>query len=129
ERRVPGVTLAPPPLARLPGDPAEGGPAGYGFGLFVEEHPARGRIASHSGGYPGFGSHMRWHPETGLGVIVLANSTYAAASTLAADLMDAALRQAAPAPAVGYVTSPARPWPETPAAPPDGAHLPPPSNP
>jgi hypothetical protein len=65
---------------------------------------------------------MRWHPETGIGVIVLANSTYAAASTLAADLLDAALRQAAPAPAAdgrataGYVTSPARPWPETLAA-------------
>jgi len=127
EMQLPQVTLTPPPLARLPGDPAEGGPAGYGFGLFVEEHPVRGRIASHSGGYPGFGSHMRWHPETGLGVIVLANSTYAAASTLAADLLDAALRHAAlrhaapgAAPAgqatAGYVTSPARPWPETLAA-------------
>ncbi|HEY1345206.1 MAG TPA: serine hydrolase domain-containing protein, partial [Streptosporangiaceae bacterium] len=121
EMQLPQVALAPPPLARLPGDPAEGGPAGYGFGLFVEEHPARGRIASHSGGYPGFGSHMRWHPETGTGVIVLANSTYAAASALAAGLLEAALRQAAPAPAgrrgtAGYVTSPARPWPETLAA-------------
>jgi CubicO group peptidase (beta-lactamase class C family) len=121
EMQLPQVTLAPPPLARLPGDPAESGPAGYGFGLFVEEHPVRGRIASHSGGYPGFGSHMRWHPETGIGVIVLANSTYAAASTLAAGMLEAALRQAAPAPAggratAGYVTSPARPWPETLAA-------------
>jgi hypothetical protein len=65
---------------------------------------------------------MRWHPETGIGAIVLANSTYAAASTLAADLLDAALRQVAAAPAAGgratagYVTSPARPWPETLAA-------------
>jgi serine-type D-Ala-D-Ala carboxypeptidase/endopeptidase len=116
EMQLPQVTMPPPPLARLPGDPAEGGPVSYGFGLFVEEHPVRGRITSHSGGYPGFGSHMRWHPETGLGVIVLANSTYAAASALAADLLDAALRQAAPAPAAGYVTSPARPWPETLAA-------------
>jgi CubicO group peptidase (beta-lactamase class C family) len=121
EMQLPQVTLAPPPLARLPGDPAASGPAGYGFGLFVEEHPVRGRIASHSGGYPGFGSHMRWHPETGIGVIVLANSTYAAASTLAAGMLEAALRQVAPAPAggratAGYVTSPARPWPETLAA-------------
>jgi CubicO group peptidase (beta-lactamase class C family) len=122
EMQLPQVTLAPPPLTRLPGDPAEGGPAGYGFGLFVEEHPARGRIASHSGGYPGFGSHMRWHPETGIGVIVLANSTYAAASTLAAGMLEAALRQAPPAPAAGgpatagHVASPARPWPETLAA-------------
>jgi CubicO group peptidase (beta-lactamase class C family) len=122
EMQLPQVTMTPPALARLPGDPAEGGPAGYGFGLFVEEHPVRGRITSHSGGYPGFGSHMRWHPETGTGAIVLANRTYAAASTLAADLLDAVLRQAAPAPAAdgrasaGYVTSPARPWPETLAA-------------
>jgi CubicO group peptidase (beta-lactamase class C family) len=122
EMQLPQVTLTPPPLARLPGDPAEGGPVGYGFGLFVEEHPVRGRITSHSGGYPGFGSNMRWHPETGIGVIVLANSTYAAASTLAADLLDAALRQAAPTPAAhgqataGYATAPARPWPETLAA-------------
>jgi CubicO group peptidase (beta-lactamase class C family) len=122
EMQLPQVTLAPPPLARLPGDPAGGGPVGYGFGLFVEEHPVRGRITSHSGGYPGFGSNMRWHPETGIGVVVLANSTYAAASTLAADLLDAALRQAAPTPAAhaqataGYVTAPARPWPETLAA-------------
>ena len=121
EMQLPQVTLAPSQLARLPGDPAEGGPAGYGFGLFVEEHPVRGRIASHSGGYPGFGSHMRWHTETGLGVIVLANSTYAAASTLAAGLLEAVLRQAEPAPAggratAGHVTGPARPWPETMAA-------------
>jgi CubicO group peptidase (beta-lactamase class C family) len=122
EMQLPQVTLAPPPLARLPGDPAEGGPAGYGFGLFVEEHPVRGRIASHSGGYPGFGSHMRWHPETGIGVIVLANSTYAAASTLADGMLEAALRQAPPAPAAagpataGHPASPARPWPETLAA-------------
>jgi hypothetical protein len=65
---------------------------------------------------------MRWHPETGIGVIVLANSTYAAASTLAADLLDAALRQAAPVPAAGgavtagYAASPGGPWPETLAA-------------
>ena len=50
----------------------------YGFGLFVEEHPGLGRIVSHSGGYPGFGSNMRWHPATGIGIIALGNSTYAA---------------------------------------------------
>jgi hypothetical protein len=122
EMQLPQVAVVSPGPARLPGDPFGGGPLSYGFGLFVEEDPARGRIASHSGGYPGFGSNMRWHLETGTGVIVLANSTYAAASALAADLLDAALRQAAPAPAAGgpvtagYVASPAGPWPETLAA-------------
>jgi hypothetical protein len=51
---------------------------GYGFGLFVERHSDHGDVVHHSGGYPGYGSHMRWHPETGLGVIGLANGTYAA---------------------------------------------------
>ncbi len=45
--------------------------ASYGFGLVVEEDSRLGRTVSHSGGYPGFGSHMRWHPTSGWGVIVL----------------------------------------------------------
>src|SRR5262245_25164242 len=97
EMQLPQVGVMPPVLARLPGDPFGGGPLSYGFGLFVEEDPVRGRVASHSGGYPGFGSNMRWHPETGSGVIVLANSTYSAAHSLAASLLDAALQQHPPA--------------------------------
>lgn len=50
----------------------------YGYGLLAEEHSVLGRFVHHSGGYPGFGSHMRWHPETGLGIIALSNRTYAA---------------------------------------------------
>lgn len=50
----------------------------YGYGLIAEEHSALGRFVHHSGGYPGFGSHMRWHPATGLGVIAMSNRTYAA---------------------------------------------------
>lgn len=49
---------------------------GYGFGLF-EEFRSWGRTVHHSGGYPGFGSHMRWHPASGLGIVVLANGSYA----------------------------------------------------
>ncbi len=55
----------------------------YGFGLFVEEYPDLGRVVSHSGGYPGFGSNMRWHPASGTGVIALGNSTYCAMMALA----------------------------------------------
>ncbi|HEY0888552.1 MAG TPA: serine hydrolase domain-containing protein [Nocardioides sp.] len=51
---------------------------GYGCGLFVDHHSDHGHVVQHSGGYPGYGSHMRWHPETGVGVIALANGTYAA---------------------------------------------------
>jgi CubicO group peptidase (beta-lactamase class C family) len=75
---------------RVPGG-GPGAPAYYGFGLFVDEDTAAGRIVSHSGGYPGFGSNMRWHPATGLGVIALGNATYSAMSILTALVFDALL--------------------------------------
>jgi CubicO group peptidase (beta-lactamase class C family) len=133
EMQQPAVTL-PRAQPRFPGDPAAGSQHGYGFGLFTEETSAWGRLVYHSGGYPGFGSHMRWHPETGLGVIVLANSTYAGASVLAARLMETVLRAAeaedGARPAVsgpaagngggdgalvvsGPAPAPGGPWPET----------------
>ncbi len=101
--------------SRLVGD---AGQASYGFGLFVEEDPAGGLIIQHSGGYPGFGSHMRWHPETGIGVIVLANSTYAGAHPLGTKMMDALLTRRPPAagshrPVRGPAPDPVGPWPET----------------
>ena len=49
---------------------------GYGFGLFVRSDMELGHVVGHSGGYPGFGSHMRWHPASGIGVIALGNRTY-----------------------------------------------------
>ena len=88
-----GWAIAP----SFPGDGASSPPATYGFGLFVDEHPALGRIVSHSGGYPGFGSNMAWHPATGTGVIALGNSTYAAMAPLAARLLEAVVRQGEPA--------------------------------
>jgi CubicO group peptidase (beta-lactamase class C family) len=132
EMQQPAVTL-PEAEPRFPGSPAAGSQYGYGFGLFTEETSAWGRLVYHSGGYPGFGSHMRWHPETGLGVVVLANSTYAGASVLAARLMEEVLKAAAAedrpasggasageqaaggAPAVvhGPAPAPGGPWPET----------------
>src|SRR6202167_4811245 len=75
---------------RLPGGPPAP-PAYYGFGLFADEDPALGRIVSHSGGYPGFGTNMRWHPATGVGVIALANGTYAPMTGLTALVLDALL--------------------------------------
>jgi hypothetical protein len=113
---------------RLPGGPPAP-PAYYGFGLFADEDPALGRIVSHSGGYPGFGTNMRWHPATGVGVIALANGTYAPMTGLTALVLDAllppssayhvALAPAAPsapaAPAAPAADAGA-PWPETVAA-------------
>lgn len=121
EMQLPQVTLTPPAAGRLPGDPTDFGPLGYGFGLFVDMHP-QGQVVGHSGGYPGFGSNMRWDPATGQGVIVLANSTYAAAPVLAARMLDTVLRRPAPARAGGGQAAvvgagaPGGPWPATLAA-------------
>ena len=49
----------------------------YCFGLVTDDDHALGRFVSHSGGYPGFGSHMRWHEATGWAIIGLGNRTYA----------------------------------------------------
>jgi CubicO group peptidase (beta-lactamase class C family) len=103
---------------RLPGGPPAA-PAYYGFGLFADEDPALGRVISHSGGYPGFGTNMRWHPATGVGVIALANGTYAPMTGLTALVLDALVPRSAAyhvdlAPAAA--TAPAAaggPWPET----------------
>jgi len=65
-------------------------PAGYGFGLVVEQHPRFGTVVSHSGGYPGFSAHMRWMPGRGIGVVAFENATYSrvsAAATAALDLL------------------------------------------
>jgi hypothetical protein len=94
---------------RIPGGPP-GAPAYYGFGLFVDEDPALGRVVSHSGGYPGFGSNMRWHPATGLAVIALGNGTYAAMYALAELVLKALLPRSA---AYHVALAPARPQPGT----------------
>ena len=95
----------------------------YGFGLFAEDDVTFGTIIQHSGGYPGYGSQMRWHPATGIGTIVLANGTYASAGALAAELLAAAVGAQAEAAddkgeirLHGPVPAPVRPWPETLAA-------------
>ena len=101
-----------------------GGPPrlSYGFGLFCEDDPSFGDIVQHSGGYPGYGSNMRWHSATGLGVIVLANGTYAPAGALAGELLTALLASSAATArksgtqTVGPAPAPGGPWPETLAA-------------
>jgi len=87
EMQLPQVALPP----QRPSFPAGPGAGSYGFGLFVEDDTEHGRIVQHSGGYPGFGSHMRWHLASGTGVIVLANGTYAPAHPLASRMLDALL--------------------------------------
>lgn len=90
-----------PELVRLSHTTADTMPdvesAHYGFGLFQIDDVRYGRLIGHSGGYPGFGSHMRWHPGTGLGIIAFANHRYGPASPLARDMLHELLRmEAAP---------------------------------
>jgi CubicO group peptidase (beta-lactamase class C family) len=49
---------------------------GYGFGLV--NFPSRSEwTVGHGGAVPGFGCHMRWSPNTGIGVLAVANLRYA----------------------------------------------------
>ncbi len=67
--------------ARIPAHAPDEAPqamsGAYGFGLEAQTDAELGTFVSHAGGYPGFGSHMAWHPATGLGVIGLGSLRYA----------------------------------------------------
>jgi CubicO group peptidase (beta-lactamase class C family) len=51
--------------------------ATYGMGMWVAVDCDLGLTLSHSGGYPGYGSHVLLMPDFGVGVFALANRTYA----------------------------------------------------
>jgi CubicO group peptidase (beta-lactamase class C family) len=58
---------------------------GYGYGLrgnFIGQE----WFVGHSGGLPGFGSHMSWSQTRGIGVIALGNVTYFPANELCRDM-------------------------------------------
>jgi len=81
--------------------------AGYALGLIVQEELHRGTIVCHSGGLPGFLLHMRWHPQSGHGVVVLTNSHRGEPDVLATEALGRRLtRGRAPSGSV-------RLWPET----------------
>ena len=93
------------------GREADGSIDSYGFGLRISDHPELGRFIHHSGGYPGFGSHMRWHPDTRWGVVALANRTYAPLRDVCASaLVDIVADEAVEAARVRSVD---RLWPQT----------------
>ncbi|MCX6411342.1 MAG: serine hydrolase [Actinobacteria bacterium] len=62
---------------------------GYCLSLMSAEDLATGRTIGHSGGYPGFGSRMTWHPASRIGVIALANGRYARPGGAVADALAA----------------------------------------
>ena len=63
-------------------------PSGYGLGLVVTHDLDMGPMVSHGGGLPGYGSHMRWLPRRGVGVVCMANVTYARMGDLALELLE-----------------------------------------
>jgi CubicO group peptidase (beta-lactamase class C family) len=76
---------------------------GYGYGLSMT-HNGVFRTAGHGGGLPGFGSHMRWAPDYGVGVVALANVTYANVHDACDDALDELICSAG-TPARSIVTS------------------------
>jgi len=53
----------------------------YGMGMIVAMDCELGLTLSHSGGYPGYGSHVLLMPDRGVGVFAFANRTYAGPAT------------------------------------------------
>jgi len=101
-------TSMPAPADR-PAEPQLEG-IGYGFGLMVENDVRFGLIAQHSGGLPGWSSNMRWHQESGIGVVVFANTNGVKPGIAATGILRAVLDEVQP---------PAREiavWPQTLAA-------------
>jgi D-alanyl-D-alanine-carboxypeptidase/D-alanyl-D-alanine-endopeptidase len=49
----------------------------YGYGMVSAHDPRLGRVLTHSGGLPGFGSNVLFSPEAGVGLFCFANVTYA----------------------------------------------------
>lgn len=80
---------------------------GYGYGLAVEHDRKHGRIAQHSGGLPGFSSHMRWQLATGIGAVAFGNSDVFRTEQLAADALTRALES------IDAPAEETRPWPAT----------------
>jgi D-alanyl-D-alanine-carboxypeptidase/D-alanyl-D-alanine-endopeptidase len=53
-------------------------PLAYGKAWRVEQDCTLGRVVTHTGGYPGYGSVVALLPDAGVGVFAFANRTYAA---------------------------------------------------
>lgn len=73
---------------------------GYAFGLASTQNCRFGNIVAHSGGLPGYGSQMRWLPEYGVGIVALANGTYAGPGRAVNESLEALARTGALSPRV-----------------------------
>ena len=73
-----------PPHADDPDRPSP--PGAYGYGLNNAADTELGRRLHHSGGLPGYGSHVLMLPDKGVGVFAFGNRTYAPMSRLTLQL-------------------------------------------
>jgi CubicO group peptidase (beta-lactamase class C family) len=73
---------------RSPDEPVTASTRSYGYGLSASRDCRLGYTVAHSGGLPGYGSNMIWLPDHGVGVIAMANLTYAPAAALTRDILD-----------------------------------------
>lgn len=64
---------------------------GYGMGLRCYFDTRYGSFAGHSGGYPGFGLHMRWHAASRTGLILFTALTGFPTEAVSAKALEAAL--------------------------------------
>lgn len=64
----------------------------YAHGIHHRHDSELGDSFYHSGGYPGYGSHMRWHPASGTGAILLGARTYFPAEDILAPIFEEQLR-------------------------------------
>ncbi len=87
-----------PPFLPEPVDGRAPAPSAYGYGLVNTADSRLGRRLHHSGGLPGYGSHLLMLPDRGWGVFAFGNRTYAPMSQLTLRLAEL-LHAAAPAPA------------------------------
>lgn len=71
------------------GNPLRRAARAYGYGLQQDDDERLGRVVDHSGGLPGYGSNMRWIPARDLGIVALANVTYAPMRELTYRQLDA----------------------------------------
>ena len=83
-RRLDEVSEARP----RPDGPARTQAYGYGIGLGVVVDQRLGTVIGHSGGLPGYGSHMRWIPDRGIGVVAVSNVTYGHMAAACAEAID-----------------------------------------
>ncbi len=81
--------------------------AGYALGLFVGHDLHRGNIIWHSGGIPGFRLYMRWHSDSGHGIVVFTNSHRGDPMSMGQAALSRVLVRA------NAASSTFAPWPET----------------